>query len=92
MKYTITAATGHLGREVVKELNKLTDVKNIRLAVRSPQKAADLAEAGYEVIHSDYYDVPKPESSTWLTSASWLTRPIIPSRWQQAITPTCQPV
>ncbi|MBT9065135.1 hypothetical protein BTJ08_06450 [Lactobacillus delbrueckii subsp. bulgaricus] len=58
MKYTITAATGHLGREVVKELSKLTDVKNIRLAVRSPQKAADLAEAGYEVIHSDYYDVP----------------------------------
>ncbi|MBT8901489.1 hypothetical protein BTI52_05140 [Lactobacillus delbrueckii subsp. bulgaricus] len=53
MKYTITAATGHLGREVVKELSKLTDVKNIRLAVRSPQKAADLAEAGYEVIHSD---------------------------------------
>lgn len=52
MKYTITAATGHLGREVVKELSKLTDVKNIRLAVRSPQKAADLAEAGYEVMHS----------------------------------------
>lgn len=58
MKYTITGATGHLGREVVKELSKLTDVKNIRLAVRSPQKAADLAEAGYEVMHSDYYDVP----------------------------------
>ncbi len=59
MKYTITAATGHLGREVVKGSSKLTDIKNIRLAVRSPQKAADLAEAGYEVMHSNYYDVPR---------------------------------
>lgn len=42
MKYTITTATGHLGREVVKVSSKLTDVKNIRLTVRSPQKAADL--------------------------------------------------
>ncbi len=38
MKYTITGATGHLGREVVKELSKLTDSKNIRLAVRKKQK------------------------------------------------------
>lgn len=53
MKYTITAATGHLGREVVKELSKLTDSKNIRLAVRSPQNAEDFAKAGYEVMHSD---------------------------------------
>lgn len=58
MKYTITGATGHLGREVVKALSQLTEIKNIRLAVRTPQKAADFAGAGYEVVHSDYYDIP----------------------------------
>ncbi|GHV98270.1 NAD(P)-dependent oxidoreductase [Lactobacillus nasalidis] len=58
MKYTITGATGHLGREVTAALSKLTDVKNIRLAVRNPQKAAGFAAEGYEVSRSDYYDLP----------------------------------
>lgn len=39
MKYTITGATGHLGRKVVEQLSRLVDIQDIRLAVHTPSKA-----------------------------------------------------
>lgn len=30
MKYTITGATGHLGRKVVEQLSRLVDIQDIR--------------------------------------------------------------
>lgn len=57
MKYTITGATGHLGRKVVEQLSQLVDVKEIRLAVHTPAKAKEFVDQGYEVVKSDYYDI-----------------------------------
>lgn len=57
MKYTITGATGHLGRKVVTQLSKLVQPQDIRLAVHTPAKAQQFANQGYEVVFSDYYDV-----------------------------------
>jgi NAD(P)H dehydrogenase (quinone) len=50
----ITGATGQLGRLVIQELLKTTPASEIVAAVRSPEKAADLAALGVQVRHADY--------------------------------------
>jgi len=51
----VTGATGHLGRLVVDDLlNRDISPSEIVAAVRSPEKAADLAERGVEVRTADY--------------------------------------
>ena len=52
----ITGATGHLGQKVVAELNKLVPSRDIRLAVHTPKKAANLVAAGFDVAAIDYAD------------------------------------
>ncbi|WP_322755774.1 SDR family oxidoreductase [Frankia sp. Cas3] len=57
---TVTGATGHLGRLVVEELLRSgVPADEIVAAVRSPHKAADLAERGVQVREADY---TKPET------------------------------
>jgi len=52
---TITAATGRLGRLVIAELLQHgVPADEIVAAVRSPEKAADLAEHSVQVRHADY--------------------------------------
>ncbi|WP_167444446.1 NAD(P)H-binding protein, partial [Streptomyces diastatochromogenes] len=52
---TITAATGHLGRLVIDELLKRgMPADQIVAAVRTPEKAADLAGRGIQVRQADY--------------------------------------
>jgi NAD(P)H dehydrogenase (quinone) len=52
---TVTAATGHYGRLVIEELLKRgVPAADIVAAVRTPQKAADLAERGVQVREADY--------------------------------------
>lgn len=55
----VTGATGKLGRIVVDELLKKVPAREIAVAVRSPEKAADLASRGVEVRRADY---GKPET------------------------------
>lgn len=51
----ITGATGKLGRHVVSQLlDKGVPAKDIAVAVRSPEKARDLAERGVTVREADY--------------------------------------
>jgi NAD(P)H dehydrogenase (quinone) len=50
----ITGATGQLGRLVIQELLKSTPASEIVAAVRSPEKAADLATLGVAVRRADY--------------------------------------
>jgi NAD(P)H dehydrogenase (quinone) len=50
----ITGATGHLGRLVVEALLEKVPAEQIVAAVRSPEKAADLAERGVTVRKADY--------------------------------------
>ena len=59
MKYMITGATGHLGRQVVSQLSKLQPKANIRLGVHTPAKASDFKKAGFELAAIDYNDVAK---------------------------------
>ncbi|WP_260600060.1 SDR family oxidoreductase [Sphingomonas endolithica] len=56
--YAITGASGQLGRLVVQELLKTHSPGEIVAAVRSPEKAADLAALGVVVRHADY-DLPE---------------------------------
>lgn len=52
---TVTAATGHLGRLVVEDLlQRGVPAGQIVAAVRTPDKAADLAERGVQVREADY--------------------------------------
>ncbi|MDG4833662.1 NAD(P)H-binding protein [Solwaraspora sp. WMMD1047] len=52
---TVTAATGHLGRLVVRSLlDRGVPAGEIVAAVRDPGKAADLAAAGVQVREADY--------------------------------------
>ena len=55
----VTGATGHLGRLVVHGLLKKVPAREIVAAVRSPEKAADLAASGVQVREADY---SKPET------------------------------
>ena len=57
MIYTITSATGQLGQKVVAEAQKYLNSNDIRLSVRSPQKASQYAAAGIDVRSADYLDV-----------------------------------
>ena len=57
MIYTITSATGQLGQKVVAEAQKQLDTNEIRLSVRSPQKASQYAAAGIDVRAADYLDI-----------------------------------
>ncbi|MGC6387991.1 SDR family oxidoreductase [Ewingella sp. S1.OA.A_B6] len=50
----ITGATGQLGRLVITALLKKVPANQIIAAVRSPEKAKDLAELGVEVRQADY--------------------------------------
>jgi len=59
---TITGATGHLGRLVIESLlERGVPAGEIVAAVRSPEKAAALAERGVQVREADY---TKPETLT----------------------------
>lgn len=58
----VTGATGHLGRLVIDELlSRGVPAEGIVAAVRSPEKAADLAAKGVQVREADY---AKPETLT----------------------------
>ena len=50
----ITGATGQLGRLVIQNLLKTVPASQIVAAVRSPEKAADLAALGVQVRQADY--------------------------------------
>lgn len=50
----ITGATGQLGRLVIQNLLKTVPASEIIAAVRSPEKAADLAALGLQVRQADY--------------------------------------
>ncbi|MFK4598403.1 SDR family oxidoreductase [Streptomyces pristinaespiralis] len=50
----VTGATGQLGRLVVEDLLARVPAGRIVAAVRTPQKAADLAERGIQVREADY--------------------------------------
>ena len=50
----ITGATGQLGRLVIQSLLKTVPANEIVAAVRSPEKAADLAALGVQVRRADY--------------------------------------
>ena len=51
----VTGATGRLGRLVVAALlDRGVPAQSIVAAVRSPEKASDLAERGVQVRHADY--------------------------------------
>ena len=52
--YVVTAATGHLGRLVVAQLLKQVPAAQVIAAVRSPDKARDLAAQGVQVRLADY--------------------------------------
>ncbi|MBX6383872.1 MAG: SDR family oxidoreductase [Microbispora sp.] len=52
----VTGATGRLGRLVIGELAGRVPASQIIAAVRSPEKAADLAERGVQVRKADYDD------------------------------------
>lgn len=55
MRITVTAATGHYARLVIEELLKRgVPAGDIVAAVRTPQKAADLADRGVQVREADY--------------------------------------
>ncbi|MBX8599480.1 SDR family oxidoreductase [Pseudomonas cichorii] len=50
----VTGATGQLGRLVIEQLLKRVPSSQIVAAVRSPEKAADLAALGVQIRHADY--------------------------------------
>ncbi|MDN6620214.1 MAG: NAD(P)H-binding protein, partial [Corynebacterium variabile] len=55
MTILVTAATGHLGRLVIDRLiARGADASDIVAGVRTPAKAADLAEKGVQVRNLDY--------------------------------------
>ncbi|SQF98203.1 quinone oxidoreductase [Paucimonas lemoignei] len=52
--YVVTGATGQLGRLVIAQLLEHVPASQIIAAVRSPEKAADLAALGVQVRQADY--------------------------------------
>lgn len=50
----VTAATGHLGQHVVRQLVAKVPAGQVAVAVRNPAKAADLAALGVQVRAADY--------------------------------------
>ena len=63
----ITGATGKLGHQVLAQLLEKVPARDVAVAVRDPENAADLAAKGVDVRYADY---SKPETlSTALTVA-----------------------
>lgn len=58
MNYTVTGATGHLGRIVVQDMLKMVGAESLRAAVHTPAKAAALQQQGIATVKADYLDVP----------------------------------
>jgi NAD(P)H dehydrogenase (quinone) len=56
MSIVVTGATGHLGRHVVEQLLEKVPAEEITAVVRTPEKAADLAERGVRIAVADYND------------------------------------
>ncbi|MFF4402389.1 SDR family oxidoreductase [Streptomyces sp. NPDC001480] len=54
MSIVVTGATGHLGRHVVEQLLEKVPAEQITAVVRTPEKAADLAERGVRIAVADY--------------------------------------
>ncbi|MEU9736505.1 SDR family oxidoreductase [Streptomyces sp. NPDC048002] len=54
MSIVVTGATGHLGRHVVEQLLDRVPADRITAVVRTPEKAADLAERGVRIAVADY--------------------------------------
>ncbi|MFE7811420.1 SDR family oxidoreductase [Streptomyces sp. NPDC057433] len=54
MSIVVTGATGHLGRHVVEQLLERVPAEQVTAVVRSPEKAADLAERGVRLAVADY--------------------------------------
>ncbi|MER6344562.1 SDR family oxidoreductase [Streptomyces sp. NPDC001595] len=54
MSIVVTGATGHLGRHVVHALLERVPAERITAVVRTPEKAADLAERGVRIAVADY--------------------------------------
>lgn len=57
MKYTVTGATGHLGRLVTNNLVRLAGTQSLRATVHTLTKADDLRKQGVEVVKADYLNV-----------------------------------
>ncbi|MFJ4514222.1 SDR family oxidoreductase [Streptomyces sp. NPDC088816] len=66
MSIVVTGATGHLGRHVVEQLLEKVPADQVVAVVRSPEKAADLAERGARIAVADYN---APETFEGLFSA-----------------------
>ncbi|MFD8153746.1 NAD(P)H-binding protein [Streptomyces sp. NPDC059720] len=56
MSIVVTGATGHLGRHVVEQLLEKVPAGRITAVVRTPEKAAGLAERGVRIATADYND------------------------------------
>jgi NAD(P)H dehydrogenase (quinone) len=56
MSIVVTGATGHLGRHVVEQLLDKVPAGQITAVVRTPDKAAGLAEQGVRIAVADYND------------------------------------
>ncbi|MGW4822266.1 SDR family oxidoreductase [Streptomyces sp. NPDC004227] len=54
MSIVVTGATGHLGRHVVEQLLKKVPADQVTAVVRTPEKAAGLAERGVRIAVADY--------------------------------------
>ncbi|MGV9453636.1 SDR family oxidoreductase [Streptomyces sp. NPDC003635] len=54
MSIVVTGATGHLGRHVVRQLLEKVPAEQVTAVVRTPEKAADLAERGVRIAVADY--------------------------------------
>ncbi|MFJ8537482.1 SDR family oxidoreductase [Streptomyces sp. NPDC093591] len=54
MSIVVTGATGNLGRHVVEQLLEKVPADQVTAVVRSPEKAADLAERGVKIAVADY--------------------------------------
>ncbi|MEU3841696.1 SDR family oxidoreductase [Streptomyces sp. NPDC028635] len=54
MSIVVTGATGHLGRHVVEQLLEKVPADQVTAVVRSPEKAAGLAERGVRLAVADY--------------------------------------
>lgn len=54
MSIVVTGATGNLGRHVVEQLLEKVPADQVTAVVRTPEKAADLAERGVKLAVADY--------------------------------------
>ncbi|WP_405587282.1 NAD(P)H-binding protein [Streptomyces sp. NBC_01092] len=54
MSIVVTGATGHLGRHVLEQLLEKVPAGQVTAVVRTPEKAADLAERGVKLAVADY--------------------------------------